>query len=82
MRFTPCKAEQVKSNFISDIRIHNDKKIQFSIIQISIEIKTTWNSWSYKEKKYKKITAYRKCVQKEPTVKRCLLILDVKPVRS
>ena len=32
---------QVKSNFISDIRIHNDKKKQFSIIEISIEIKTT-----------------------------------------
>ena len=34
------------------------------------------------EKKYKKITGYRKSVQKEPTVKRCLLILDLKPLRS
>ena len=30
----------------------------------------------------KKIAAYRKSVYKEPTVKRCLLILDVKPLRS
>ena len=34
-------SSQVKSNFISDIRIYNDKKIQFSIIEIYIEIKTT-----------------------------------------
>ena len=26
--------------------------------------------------------AYRKSVQKEPTVKGCLLILDLKPLRS
>ena len=26
--------------------------------------------------------AYRKSVQKEPTVKRCLLILELKPLRS
>ena len=25
---------------------------------------------------------YRKSVEKEPTVKRCLLILDIKPLRS
>ena len=39
-------------------------------------------AWSYKKKKYKKIKAYRKSIQKEPTVKRCLLILDSMPVRS
>ena len=39
-------------------------------------------TWSYKKKKHKKITAYRKSVYKEPTVKRCLLILDSKPLRS
>ena len=39
-------------------------------------------AWSYKKKKHKNITAYRKSVQKEPTVKRCLLILDLKPPRS
>ena len=26
--------------------------------------------------------AYRKSVQKEPTVKRCLLVLELKPLRS
>ena len=30
----------------------------------------------------KKITGYRKSVYKEPKVKRCLLILDLKPLRS
>ena len=38
-------------------------------------------AWSYKKKKHKKITAYRKSVQKEPTVKRCQLILDLKPLK-
>ena len=37
---------------------------------------------SYKEKKHKKIKAYRKHLQKEPTINRCLLILDLKPFRS
>ena len=31
------------------------------------------------QEKYKKIKVYRKSVQKEPTVKKCLLILDLKP---
>ena len=39
-------------------------------------------AWSYKKKKHKKIKAYRKSVQKEPIVKRCLLIQDLKPLRS
>ena len=35
------------------------------------------------EKKAQKgVKAYRKSVQKEPTVKRCLLILELKPLRS
>ena len=41
-----------------------------------------YEAWSYKKKKHKKIRAHRKSVQKEPTVKRCLLILDLKPLRS
>ena len=41
-----------------------------------------YESWNYKKKKHKKIKAYRKSVQKEPTVKRCLLILDLKSLRS
>ena len=36
-----------------------------------------YEAWSYKKKKHKKITACRKL-----TVKRCLLILDLKPLRS
>ena len=39
-------------------------------------------AWNYKKKKHKKIRAYRKSVWKEPTVKRCLLNLDSKPLRS
>ena len=33
------------------------------------------HAWSYKKKKHKKIKAYRRSLQKEPTVNRCLLIL-------
>ena len=40
-----------------------------------------YEAWSYKKKNHKKITAYRKSVYKEPTVKRGLLILDLKPLR-
>ena len=39
-------------------------------------------AWGYKKKKHKKAKAYRKCVWKEPTDKRYLLILDLKPVTS
>ena len=35
--------------------------------------------WRYKKKKHNQITARRKSVQKEPTIKSCLLILDLKP---
>ena len=38
-------------------------------------------AWTYKKKKHKKITAYKKSVRKEPTVKRCLLILDLESPR-
>ena len=43
---------------------------------------TFYNCKPYKKKKHKKITPYRKSVMKEPTVKRCLLILHLKPLRS
>ena len=45
-------------------------------------LKGQFKAWSYKKKKHKKIKAYRKSLQKEPTVKRCLLILDLNPFRS
>ena len=35
-------------------------------------------AWSYKKKNHKKIKPHRKSVSKEPTIKRCLLILDLK----
>ena len=35
-----------------------------------------------RKKEYKKIKAYRKSLYKEPTVDMCLLILDLKPLRS
>ena len=40
-----------------------------------------YKAWSYKKKKHKKIKAYQKSLQKEPTDNRCLLILDLKPLR-
>ena len=45
-------SSQVKSNFIFDIRIYNDKKMQFSVIEISIEIKTTTTAVIKNELKY------------------------------
>ena len=41
-----------------------------------------YEAWSYKKRSTKRITGYRKSVYKEPTVKRCLLILKLKPLRS
>ena len=41
-----------------------------------------YEAWSYKKKKNKKIKAFRKSVYKEPTVKRYLFILDLKPLVS
>ena len=41
-----------------------------------------YNAWSYKKGSTKKITGNRKSVYNEPTVKRCLLILDLKPPSS
>ena len=38
-------------------------------------------AWTYKKTKHKKIQAYRKYLYKEPTVNRCLLILDLKPFK-
>ena len=35
-----------------------------------------------RKKKHKMIKAYTKSVQKKPTIKRCLLILDLKPFKS
>ena len=60
---------------------------QFPFLLIGIHstsharLNSHYEAWSYKKKKHKKIKAYGKSVQKEPTVKRCLLILHLKPLR-
>ena len=45
-------------------------------------VNSNYKARSYKKKKHKKIKAHRKSVYKEHTVKRCLLILDLKLFRS
>ena len=40
--------------------------------------KSHYQAWSYKKKKHIHVKEYRKSVLKEPTIKRYLLILDVK----
>ena len=55
---------------------------KFNWHSLHARLNSHYEAWSYKKKKHKKITAYRKSVQKEPTVKRCLLILDLKQLRS
>ena len=45
---------------------------------IYARLNSHYKAWNYKKKKHKK--DYN--IQKEPTVKRCLLILDLKPLRS
>ena len=49
----------------------------FNLDSLHARLDNHQEAWSYKEKKHKKIKAYRS-VQKEPTVKRCLPILDLK----
>ena len=55
----------------------------FNWDSLHARLKRHYEAWSYKKKKYKKIKAYRESVQKKPTVtvKRYLLILDLKPFR-
>ena len=54
----------------------------FNWDSLHARLNSHYEAWSYKKKSTKKITGYRKSVQKEPTVKRRLLILDLKPPRS
>ena len=49
---------------------------------LHVRLISHYEAWSYKKKKHKKIKAYSKSLLKEPTVKRCLLILDLKAFRS
>ena len=40
-----------------------------------------YKAWSYKKKEHRKIKAYRESLYNGPTVNRCLLVLDLKPLR-
>ena len=61
------ESSQVKSNFISDIRIHINKKIRFSVIEISIEIKTTKTAVMKNELKYFPMSEGNTCIS-EPNL--------------
>ena len=54
----------------------------FNWDSLHARLNSHYEAWSYKKKKHKKIKAYRKSAQKEPTVKRSLFILDLKPLIS
>ena len=56
--------------------------IYFNWDSLHARLNSHYEAWSHKKKKHKNIRAHRKSVQKEPTVKRCLLILNLKPLRS
>ena len=53
----------------------------FNWDSLHARLNSHYEAWSYKKRSTKKITGYRKSVYKEPTVKRCLLILNLKPLR-
>ena len=53
----------------------------FNWDSLQARLNSHYRAWSYKKKKHKKIKAYRKSLQKEPTVNKSLLILDLKPFR-
>ena len=55
------------------------KMIFFNCDSLHVKLNNHYEAWRNKNKKHKKIS---KSVQKEPTVKRYLLILDLKPLRS
>ena len=55
------------------------KHIFFNWGSLHIKLNSHCKAWSYNKKKHKNIKAYRKSLQKEPAVYRCLLILDLKP---
>ena len=49
----------------------------FNWDSLHTRLNSHFEAWSCKKKKHKKIKAYRKSVWKEPSVKRCLLIIDL-----
>ena len=65
-----------------DLQNDSVTEVFFNWDSLHAKLDSHYEAWSYKKKKRKKIKAYRKSVLKEPTVKRYLLILDLKPLRS
>ena len=63
------------------VPLARDNVLFFNWDSLHTRLNSHYEAWSYK-KSIKKITGYRKSVWKEPTVKRCLLILDLKALRS
>ena len=71
---TPPKTERCQSQ--------NQTFIQLSCATLFVcFLNSHYEAWSCKKKNYK-IKAYKKSIEKEPTVKGCLLILGLKPFRS
>ena len=68
-------------NEVSGLETCNFIIIFFNWDSLHAQLSSQYKAWSYKKKKHKKIKAYNKSLQKEPTVNRCLLILDLKPFR-
>ena len=62
--------------------VHFSSSIFFCWCSLHVRLNSHYEAWSYKKKKHKKVKAYTKSNYKEPTVKRYLLILDLKPLRS
>ena len=58
------------------------KHFLFKWDSLHARLNSYYEAWSCRKKKHKKVKAYRKSVQKEPTVEKSLLILDLKPLRS
>ena len=54
----------------------------FNWYSLHARLNSHYKACSYKKRKRKKVKAYRKSIQKEPTAKRYLLILDLKPLTS
>ena len=78
---SPCFNRSKKKNNNFAIMTASPIFFFFNWNSFHARLNSYYKAWSYKKKKHK-IKAYRKSVQKEPTVKRCLLILDLKPFRS
>ena len=71
-----------RSYILKHVRIFLSMYFCFNWDSFHARLKQPLQGMELQEKKHKKIKAYRKSVKKETTVKRCLLILDLKPFRS